>query len=85
MKMNARAWVNQIIERSQRDPMSTEDVLKSLERNVGQGPQMMEGVQAILDHIDNELIERRGGQSMRDLLATVSDYQEKVLEGRSAA
>jgi len=83
--MSPRAWVTQIIERSQREPMATEDVLKSLELNIGQGADMLESVRAILDHIDNELIERRGGQTMRDLWAALSDYQEKVLEGRSAA
>lgn len=83
--LSPREWVNHILSRSQSDPMSTEDVLKSLERNVGQGPQMLERVQAILYYIDCELVERRGGQIMRDLWSTVADYQEKVLEGQAAA
>lgn len=85
MRASARAWVSQIVERSQREPMETEAVLKSLERNIGQGPHMLEEVRSILHYIDGELIERRGGQIMRDLWATVADYQEKVLEGQAAA
>jgi len=38
-----------------------------------------------LNYIDGELIERRGGQAMRDLWQTVTDYLEKVQEGLAAA
>ena len=35
--------------------------------------------------IDGELIDRKGGQIMRDLWTTVADYLEKVQEGLAAA
>ncbi len=58
---------------------------KSLERNVGQGEKAIERVRSILNFIDGELIDRKGGQIMRDLWATVADYLEKVQEGMAAA
>lgn len=82
---SASEWVRSIVSRSQEEPMTTEDVLKSLEMFAGQGEKLMPRVQAVLDFIDNELIERRGGQIMRDLWATVADYLEKVQESRAAA
>lgn len=82
---NAAEWVRQIVATSQIEPMTTEAVLKSLERHVGQGEKMLPRIQAVLDHIDGELIERRGGLIMRDLWATVADYLEKVQEGLAAA
>lgn len=82
---SASEWVRHIVAQSQAEPMTTEDVLKSLEWHVGQGEQLMSRVQAVLDFIDNELIERRGGQVMRDLWSTVADYLEKVQESRAAA
>mgnify|MGYP001587396084 CR=1 FL=1 len=78
-------WVRQIIEKSQNEPMTTEAVLKSLERNIGQGEKTIERVQAVLTYIDGELIDRRGGQVMRDLWTTVADYLEKVQEASVAA
>lgn len=80
----ARDWVKHIITRSQEEPMPTEDILKSLERNIGLGEKAMPRVKAVLDYIDGELIERRGGQVMRDLWHTVADYLEKVQEGLAA-
>ncbi len=77
-------WVRQIVAKSQEEAMTTEAVLKSLERYVGQGEKTLGRVQAVLDYIDGELIERRGGQTMRDLWATVADYLEKVQEGIAA-
>ena len=82
---SASIWVQQIVAKSQEEPMATEAVLKSLEKHVGQGEQMLVRVQGILEYIDGQLIERRGGQVMRDLWATVADYLEKVQEGRAAA
>ena len=82
--LTASDWVKHIVSRSQQEPMPTEDVLKSLERNVGQGEKALARVQAVLDFIDRELIERRGGQVMRDLWHTVADYLEKVQEGMAA-
>ena len=82
---SAAEWVRQIIASSQDKPMTTEAVLKSLERHVGQGDRARERVQAILESLDGELIERRGGLAMRDLWATVADYLEKVQESLAAA
>ena len=65
--------------------MAKLEIQKSLERNVGQGPDMLEAVTAITDYVDNELVERRCGQIMRDLYVTLCDYKEKVQEGRAAA
>lgn len=70
---------------SYEEPLPTEIVLKSLERHVGQGEKILARVQDILNYIDNELVERRGGQVMRDLWATVADYLERVQEGLAAA
>ncbi|MBX7198503.1 MAG: hypothetical protein K1X51_03930 [Rhodospirillaceae bacterium] len=83
--LSPREWVNAIVTKSLSEPMATEDVLKSLERNIGQSERTIERVQAILNHIDGELVERRGGQVMRDLWHTVADYLEKVQEGQAAA
>ncbi len=82
---SASQWVGHIVATSLETPMTTEAVLKSLERYVGQGEKALARVQAVLDHIDRELIDRRGGQVMRDLWATVADYLEKVQEGMAAA
>lgn len=83
---SAGEWVRHIVAQSQTEPMTTEDVLKSLERYAGSNAEkLLPRVQAVLDYIDNELVERRGGQVMRDLWASVADYIEKVQEGRAAA
>jgi len=82
---SAGEWVRQIVASSQDQPMTTEAVLKSLERYAGQGEKMLVRVRAVLDHIDQELIDRRGSPAMRDLWATVADYLEKVQEGLAAA
>ena len=81
----ANEWVRQILAKSQEQPMSTEEVLKSLERYAGSGDRALARVQAVLEYIDAELVERRGGMVMRDLWATVADYQEKVQEAQAAA
>jgi hypothetical protein len=78
-------WVRQILANSQSQPMTTEAVLKSLEKHIGQGEKALSRIQDVLAYIDGELIERRGGLAMRDLWATVSDYLEKVQEARAAA
>lgn len=83
--LGPREWVNHIVASSQQEPMETEVVLKSLERNLGQGEKMIPRVQAVLTYIDGELIERRGGQVMRDLWHTVADYLEKVQEGLASS
>jgi len=49
---NAREWVRQIVAASLEEPMTTETILKSLERHVGQGDKILERVQAVLDHVD---------------------------------
>lgn len=81
----AGEWVRQIVSRSQEQPMATEEVLKSLERHVGHGDRALARVQQVLEYIDSELVERRGGLAMRDLWNTVADYQEKVQEAQAAA
>lgn len=85
---SAGEWVRQIVARSQEQPMTAEEVLKSLERYVAQGGQSdrtLRRVQEVLEYIDGELVERRGGLVMRDLWNTVADYQEKVQEAQAAA
>lgn len=79
------AWVQQIVAKCQEEPMGTEKVLLSLEKHVGQGEKALGKVQEVLEYIDRELVERRGGVIMRQLWQTVADYQDKVLEGRAAA
>ncbi len=83
--MRASEWVNQTVAKCQAEPMSTEAILKSLERFIGVGEQTLSRVQAILDQLDQEMIERNDGPVMRQLWLTVSDYLEKVLEARAAA
>ncbi|MGE4064774.1 MAG: hypothetical protein AB7E79_15530 [Rhodospirillaceae bacterium] len=82
---SAGDWVRQIVARSTEHPMTTEEVLKSLERHAGTGERALIRVQAVLEYIDAELVERRGGHVMRDLWNTVADYQEKVQEAQAAA
>lgn len=81
----AKDWVRQTLEKSQASPMATEDVLRNLERFIGQGDRALEKARAVLEYIDGELVERRGGLVMRDLWHTVADYVEKVQEARAAA
>lgn len=81
----AKEWVRQTLDKSQASPMTTDDVLKSLERFIGQGDRALKKARAVLDYIDGELIERRGGLVMRELWHAVADYIEKVQEARAAA
>lgn len=83
--VSAREWVRQMAVKYQAEPLPTEAVLKLLERQVGQGEKMMLNVQAILDVLDRELIERNDSPIMRQLWLTVMDYYERVLEARAAA
>ena len=83
--VRASEWVRQILDKSQDELMSTEAVLKSLEKQIGLGDQALPRIQAILEHLDRELVERNDGPLMRGLWLTVSDYLEKVLEARAAA
>ncbi len=81
----ASEWVRQMLATAQTEPMGTEVVWKSLERHVGQGEKSLRRVQDVLDYIDRELIERRGGPVMRELWNAVADYREKVQENAAAA
>jgi len=81
----AKEWVRQTLEKSQASPLATEDVLKSLERFIGQGDRALEKARTVLEYIDGELVDRRGGLAMRDLWHAVADYIEKVQEARAAA
>ena len=82
---NAKDWVRQIIIASQAEPMSTEAVLKSLERYAGQGEKMLSRVRELLEYLDEQLIARNNGPVMRDLWSTVAFYLEKVEESQAAA
>ena len=82
---SAGEWVRLIVSQAQQAPMDREAILKSLEKHVGQGERLLIRVEEVLHYIDGELIERRGGQVMRDLWATVADYREKVQEAQAAA
>jgi hypothetical protein len=82
---SAGEWVRYIVSTSQDDPMTTEAVLKSLEKHFGQGEKALSRIQDVLHYIDNQLIEHKGGRVMRDLWATVTDYLEKVQEASAAA
>jgi len=82
---SAREWVNQTVAKCQADPMTTEAILKSLEKATGNSDAAVVKVQAILDYLDQQLIDRNDGPVMRQLWMTVADYQEKVLEARAAA
>ncbi len=80
-----RDWVRQIVATCQTEPMSTEAILKSLEKTVGVGDAAVLRIQAVLDLLDEEMIARNDGPVVRQLWLTVADYQEKVLESRAAA
>ncbi len=82
---SAGEWVRQIVAKSPEKPMTTEEVLKCLERHVGQGEKALQRVQDVSDYIDQQLVERCGGLLMRELGTTVADYQQAVLESRAAA
>jgi hypothetical protein len=81
----ASEWVRQIVLKAQAQHLTTEEVWKSLEKHVGQNEKTLSRVQDVLDYIDRELVERRGGQVMRLLWNAVADYREKVLENAAAA
>jgi hypothetical protein len=83
--VSAREWVRQMAAKCEGEPLPVETVLKLLERQVGHGEKMLLNVQAILDVLDRELIERNDGPVVRQLWLTVMDYYEKVLEARAAA
>jgi hypothetical protein len=78
-------WVRQTVDKCQDEPMPTETILKSLEKVIGHGDQMLVRLQAVVEHLDSELINRNDGPVIRQLWATVTDYHEKVLEARAAA
>jgi len=80
-----RDWVRQVVATCQAEPMSTESILKSLEKAIGVGDAAVPRIQAVLDLLDEELIARNDGPVVRQLWLTVADYQEKVLESRAAA
>jgi len=94
----AQEWISQTVAACLAKPMTTEAILKSLEKHVGDksigqgdGPgnvhsdRALARVQAVLEAIDQEMIERNDGPVMRQLWLTVADYLEKVLEARAAA
>ena len=81
----ASEWVGQIVAKCQDEPMTDEAIFKSLEKVIGVGDQVLPRVQAILDYLDEQMVERNDGPVMRQLWLLVSDYQEKVLEARAAA
>ena len=83
--LGAGEWVRQMVALSQERAVTTETVLKSLEKNVGQGDKTPGRVQAIIDQIDRDLEDRGDSQTLIDLRATVGDYLEKVQEGLAAA
>ena len=82
---SASEWVRQTVAKCMEEEMTTEAVLKSLERHIGQGEQMMMRIQSVVEHIDSEMIARNDGPVMRQLWLTVTDYLERVLEARAAA
>lgn len=82
---SAGEWVRQITAASTREPMATEAIWKALDKHAGQGPNTLARIQAVLDYIDEQMIERNDGPVMRGLWAAVADYLEKVQEGLAAA
>lgn len=78
-------WVRQTIAQIGSGPLPTETVWKSLEKHIGQGPHAMQRAQDVLDYVDRELVERKGGPAMRGLWAAVADYLEKMQEEHAAA
>ena len=81
----AAEWVRHVVGASRAEPMTTEAVLKSLEKAVGQGDKSLTRVVAIIDQLDRQLSERPEDQTLRDLHLTVLDYLERVQEGLAAA
>jgi len=94
----AQDWIRQTAAQCLAEPMTTEAILKSLERHVGDrsvgqgdGPgglvsdRVLARVQGVLAELDQEMIDRNDGPVMRQLWVTVADYLEKVLEARAAA
>ena len=77
--------MRQTAAKCQDEPMPTETLLKSLEKVLGQGDQLLTRLQALIEHLDGEMINRNDGPVMRQLWAVVTDYHEKVLEARAAA
>ena len=82
---SAGEWVRQTVAKCHAEPMTTEAVLKSLEKYVGHGERALGRTQEVLDYLDRQLIERNDGPVMRALWSTVADYCEKVQEGLAAA
>ena len=82
---SAGEWVRQIVAASSSEPMATEAIWKALDKYAGAGPNALARLQAVLEYIDDQLIERNDGPVMRGLWAAVADYLEKVQEGLAAA
>ena len=82
---NAHEWVRQVVAASEREPLATEAIWKSLDKFAGHGPNALMRVRDVLEHIDNQLIERNDGPVMRALWVRVADYMERVQEGLAAA
>ena len=85
MAASAGEWVRQMAAASSREPVATEAIWKALDKYAGQGPNALSRIQAVLEYIDDQLIERNDGPVMRGLWAAVADYLEKVQEGLAAA
>lgn len=49
------------------------------------GDKALARIRAIHDHLDELMVDRRGGQVVRALWQTVADYSDKYLEATAAA
>ncbi len=82
---SAGEWVRQMAAASSQQPMTTEAIWKALDKYAGAGANTLARIQAVLEYIDDQMIERNDGPVMRGLWAAVTDYLEKVQEGLAAA
>ncbi|MHB1206404.1 MAG: hypothetical protein ACYCZX_12610 [Rhodospirillaceae bacterium] len=81
---NARRWTLDMIALSPMRPLAPEIIWESLEKYAGRGPLGVGRCRDLLDHIDGQLIERRGGPAMRALWQTVADYLDRVQQSLAA-
>lgn len=81
----AAQWVRNTLSQAGTQPLVTETVWKSLDRHVGQGAGSLDKIRAVLDYIDNQLIERTGGRATSALWTLVADYLDRTQEEQAAA
>ena len=81
---NPSRWTLDMISLSPMKPLAPDVIWANIEKYAGYGPLGVGRCRDLLDYIDGQLIERRGGLAMRALWQTVADYLDRVQESIAA-